>query len=135
MKVKVNDQLKQFHLCLTKSVGWVPAAGHEIQIGDFTFCAVQVTMNGDPYTNITEVTSGVAALNLKMNRLDLMQTATKEGTMEYYQGIGERLAKHIEKTPDLAKQIREMRQLNVDMFGERPPIIDLMDPPANELLN
>ncbi|PEU07176.1 hypothetical protein CN525_26765, partial [Bacillus sp. AFS014408] len=76
------EQSQRFYLAFEK---WESAVGHEIKVGQYRFCAIPLSES----INISEVTSGVNAINIPMSLEIRMVTATKEETMKFFEKVGE----------------------------------------------
>ncbi|PED84324.1 hypothetical protein CON65_02500 [Bacillus pseudomycoides] len=115
MKIKVNEQSQRFYLAFEK---WESAVGHEIKVGQYRFCAIPLSES----INISEVTSGVNAINIPMSLEIRMVTATKEETMKFFEKVGERLKRIIESTKDFDDRLQKMKKTAFERLGEMPPI-------------
>ncbi|PEB52468.1 hypothetical protein COO03_11845 [Bacillus sp. AFS098217] len=115
MKIKVNEQSQRFYLAFEK---WESAVGHEIKVGQYRFCAIPLSES----INISEVTSGVNAINIPMSLEIRMVTATKEETMKFFEKVGEHLKRIIESTKDFDDRLKEMKKTAFERLGEMPPI-------------
>ncbi|MCU5196477.1 hypothetical protein OCE52_16870 [Bacillus mobilis] len=118
MEIKVNEQTQRFYLAVDE---WVPAVGHEIKVGKYRFSAIPL----DESINISEVTSGVRAINVPMTVETWELTSTKEGTMKFLEKIGERLKQIIGKQINFDEHLEKQRKIAVERLGEMPPIEDV----------
>lgn len=114
MKVTVNEQPQRFQLAFSE--GWQSKVGHEIKVGKYRFCAIP----SDETINISEVTSGAKLVDLPIDLGVMMATATKEGAMEFFEGVGKRLIPLI-KQYDFEKEIERYKQISVEHLGAMPP--------------
>ncbi|MEH2980201.1 MULTISPECIES: hypothetical protein [Bacillus amyloliquefaciens group] len=122
MKVTVDKQTKKFYLAFnthnSKRNKWVPAVGHEIQVGKYRFSAVPASAD---HIIISEVTSGVEVMNIKMSQET--QISTKKDTLDFLKSIGETsLTEIIEKNHDFDKAVANGKKRSYSMLGEMPPI-------------
>ncbi|MBO1005631.1 hypothetical protein ACFSKI_19055 [Pseudogracilibacillus auburnensis] len=117
MKITVNDQPEQFYLAFKK---WMPAAGHEIKVGNYRFCAIPIGKT----INISEVTSGAMLMRVPVNLVAFQLMSTKEGTIEHFYTIGESI-KRIIKKHDFDTMIKEMQKKTYDLLGEMPSVEDI----------
>ncbi|HEY4601238.1 MAG TPA: hypothetical protein VIG73_08215 [Cerasibacillus sp.] len=124
MKVIVNEQPQQFYLAYFNK--WMPAVGHEIRVGLYQFCAIPLSN----HINVSEVTTGTRVLSISIDFEIMMHTATKEGTIEYFEKIGNQLKQLIERTNDFDQQLVKIKQVTYERLGEMPPIEEV-DIPAN----
>ncbi|MGG3652556.1 hypothetical protein ABES36_14125 [Bacillus pseudomycoides] len=115
MEIKVNEQTQRFYLAFEK---WEPAVGHEIKIGQYSFCAIPLSKSID----ISEVTSGAKIISIPMSLELMMVTATKEGTMQFLKKFGERLKRKIGSIKDFDEQLKKMQKTAFDRLGVMPPI-------------
>ncbi|WP_088005626.1 hypothetical protein [Indiicoccus explosivorum] len=118
MKVTVNEQTQRFYLAFEK---WEPAVGHEIKVGKYQFCAIP----SGSHINISDVSSGVKVFDIPMNLEVMMQTGTKEGTIQFLGKVGNGLVRLIKSTPDFDKQLVKMKKVAVDRLGEKPFVEDI----------
>ncbi|HGO9433320.1 TPA: hypothetical protein ACLBZ7_004295 [Bacillus cereus] len=118
MEIKVNEQTQRFYLAFEK---WEAAVGHEIKVGKYRFCAIPLSKS----INISEVTSGVSIMSIPMSLELRIITATKEGTMQFFQKFGKSLKQKIEGIQDFDEQLEKMKKMVFDRLGKRPPIEDV----------
>ena len=116
MEIKVNEQPQQFYLALPDK--WVPAAGHEIKVGDYRFCAIPI----GNHINVSEITTGAKLMNIPVNFIIDLMTETKEGTIDFCCQIGESIKRIIEKHDDFDGMLAEVKGIAIDRLGEMPKI-------------
>lgn len=116
MKITVNEQPQRFHLAFKK---WEPAVGHEIQVGEYRFCAIPLGNR----INVSEVTTGMRLLVLPVNNRIWFETSTKEKSIKFFEGLGHQIAKQImiDKS-HFDKEFARMKKVSFDKLGEMPPI-------------
>jgi len=134
MKIEVDGQFKKFWLAYPQQ--WVPFYGHEIKIGKYSFCAGG-TKQG---IVISETTTGSRVITLPLNQLTFIMTATREGTLDYYETfVAPMLVNAILKS-DLDKMLAEMKE-RIEKFGiGEMPSIEIADDsviiePISDVLN
>ncbi|WP_438312265.1 hypothetical protein [Sporosarcina sp. FA9] len=115
MEVTVNEQLQRFHLAF--SDGWKSIVGHEIKVGKYRFCATPT----EELIIISEITTGAKLLELPINFGVMMTTATKEGAIEFFEGVGKQLIPII-KRHDFDQEIERHKQISLGRLGEMPAI-------------
>lgn len=121
MKTTVNEQLQKFWLAFPE--GWIEAGGHEIKVGKYRFSAVPVTSKNKLIeVNVSEVTSGMRVMTVPVDPLTMLFLGTKEGTIEYFYHIGEKIKKIIGKIDNMDERIESARKRNMEKLGEMPPI-------------
>lgn len=122
MEIKVNEQAQKFHLA-TNQGNWQPAIGHEIQVGKYRFCAVPMGY----HINVSEVTTGVRAINVNITQEVWDETSTKEDTVKFLYKVGKRMEEVINKvgSSNLDKLIEGSLKNNLEKIGEMPPIEDV----------
>ncbi|GGJ86136.1 hypothetical protein GCM10007063_05790 [Lentibacillus kapialis] len=118
MEIKVNDQQQRFYLAGDR---WIPAIGHEIQVGKYYFCAIPK----EDSVNVSDIISGVKLFDIKMTPAIMAQTTTKKDTMEFLKKMGEVTANWVSSTENFDRKIAEMRKSVVDKLGERPSTEDV----------
>ncbi|KXZ21105.1 hypothetical protein AXI59_00705 [Bacillus nakamurai] len=125
MKITVDEQLKKFYLAFInksnpKDCHWVPAVGHEIQVGKYRFCAIPAF----DHINVSEVTTGLQFLKVPMTPKIYQMTSNKEDTLKLFESVGEDLIRIINKhsTAVIDKSLIEQRKDIFNMLGEMPPI-------------
>ncbi|MDA7028627.1 hypothetical protein PJ311_19020 [Bacillus sp. CLL-7-23] len=118
MKITVNEQTQRFYLAFKR---WVPVIGHEIKMGKYRFCAIP--LNG--HINITEVNSGCKAFVIPMNVANMLETESKEGTMNFLYRVGESLERIIGTRENFDEELKEMKKLAFERLGEMPSIEDV----------
>ncbi|PRT35459.1 hypothetical protein [Bacillus wiedmannii] len=121
MEIKVNEQAQKFHLA-TNQGNWQQAIGHEIQVGKYRFCAVPMGY----HINVSEVTTGVRAINVAITQGVWDETKTKEDTVKFLYKVGKRMEEVINKvgSSNLDKLIEDSKKNNLEKIGEMPPIED-----------
>ncbi|MGY8615305.1 hypothetical protein [Bacillus velezensis] len=123
MRVTVDEQLKKFYLVIVnmsnpKDCHWVPAIGHEIQVGKYRFSVVPASAD---HLIVSEVTSGVEVMNIKMSQET--QVSAKKDVLDLLRSIGETsLTEIIEKNHDFDKAVANGKKRSYSMLGEMPPI-------------
>ncbi|MBE7098150.1 hypothetical protein [Bacillus cereus] len=122
MEIKVNKQAQKFHLA-TNQGNWQQAIGHEIQVGKYRFCAVPMGY----HINVSEITTGVRAINVAITQEVWDETRTKEDTVKYLYKVGKRMEEVINKvgSSNLDKLIADSKKNNLEKIGEMPPIEDV----------
>lgn len=115
MEIKVNEQSQRFYLAFEK---WESAVGHEIKVGKYRFCAIPLS----GCINISEVTSGAEVISIPMSLGVKILTRTKEGTMSFFEKVGERLKQKIENKKDFDEQLNKIKNIAFERLGEMPPI-------------
>lgn len=115
MEIKVNKQAQRFYLAWEDK--WVEAVGHEIKVGNYSFCAIPMPTG---MINISETTTGLKFYELPMNDYVLSETETKEKTFEFLKKVGESLVRLIGKTNDFDKQIIQGRKNTEKLLGKKP---------------
>lgn len=129
MEIKVNAQPQQFYLAMPARKKWTPVAGHEIKVGKYRFFASPI---GD-VINVSEVTTGAKVMNIPLDPVTLFMTAEKEGAIDYFHMVGERIKKVLEKLNDFDSMLEEFQKEAFEQLGEMPEIIDVeMDVKTNE---
>ncbi|MEH7355105.1 hypothetical protein V7150_16225 [Neobacillus drentensis] len=132
MEISVNEQPQQFYLAFDK---WRSAVGHQIKVGKYSFCAIPLS----ECINVSEVTSGVKVIAIPMNVEILMLTESKEGSIKFFNKIGESLKRIIGSTDNFESQLEEMRKTAFERLGKMPPIenvdIDMIMVNINDVLN
>ncbi|MFF1993503.1 hypothetical protein ACFVWC_20025 [Bacillus mycoides] len=118
MEIKVNEQVQRFYLAFDE---WVPAVGHEIKVGKYRFCAIQLSDS----INISEVTSGIHAISIPIDSRILMATSTKEDTMRVLAKAGEGLRRILERQSNLDESLAKKKKIAFERLGEMPPIEDV----------
>ncbi|MEK4096920.1 MULTISPECIES: hypothetical protein [Bacillus] len=118
MEIKVNEQAQRFYLAFDE---WVPAVGHEIKVGKYRFCAIQLSDS----INISEVTSGIHAISIPIDSRILMATSTKEDTMRVLAKAGEGLRRILERQSNLDESLAKKKKIAFERLGEMPPIEDV----------
>lgn len=103
MEIKVNEQAQRFYLAFDE---WVPAVGHEIKVGKYRFCAIQLSDS----INISEVTSGIHAISIPIDSRILMATSTKEDTMRVLAKAGEGLRRILERQSNLDESLAKRKR-------------------------
>lgn len=116
MKITVNEQVQRFYLATNKR--WVPAVGHEIKVGKYSFSAIPV--NGK--INVSEVTTGMKFFDIPLTPEVMEFTEFKEGAFIFFHEIGESLKKRLMKIDDFDAVLSLMNRSVIDRLGERPPI-------------
>lgn len=133
MKIKVEKQTKQFFLA--KSSVWQKAVGHQINVGEYKFCAIPLS----ECINISEVTSGAKILELPMTPEIYEATQTKEDAIFLFSKVGKSLERIINSSKNFQKQIDEIKEQAESKLGKRPPVenydIDWIFAPENDHLN
>jgi len=119
LKVEVNEQPKRFYLAFSDK--WVSVVGHEITVGEYKFSAVATPKN----IIFSEATSGVKIISMPMSFPIYMLTTTKEDTISFYQYIGKKLKRIIEKDSNFNSKIEVWKNKALDLLGEMPPIEDV----------
>lgn len=122
MEIKVNEQAQKFNLA-TNQGNWQQAIGHEIQVGKYRFCAVPMGY----HINVSEITTGVRAINVAITQEVWDETRTKEDTVKYLYKVGKRMEEVINKvgSSNLDKLIADSKKNNLEKIGEMPPIEDV----------
>lgn len=122
MEIKVNEQAQKFHLA-TNMGNWQQAIGHEIQVGKYRFCAIPMRY----HINVSEVTTGVRAINVNITQEVWDETRTKEDTVKFLYKVGKRMEEVINKVgiSYLDKLIEDSKKNNLEKIGEMPPIEDV----------
>ncbi|HHI3604953.1 TPA: hypothetical protein QCU10_001472 [Bacillus anthracis] len=122
MEIKVNEQAQKFHLA-TNQGNWQQAIGHEIQVGKYRFCAIPI----GNHINVSEVTTGIRAINVHITQEVWDETRTKEGTVKHLYKVGKRMEEVINKvgSSNLDKLIEDSKKNNLEKIGEMPPIEDV----------
>jgi hypothetical protein len=115
MEIKVNEQPQRFYLAWKDK--WVEAVGHEIKVGNYSFCATPMPTG---MINISETTTGLKFYELPMNAYVLSKTETKEKTFKFLEKVGESLVRLIGKTNDFDKRIQEGRKKTEELIGRKP---------------
>ncbi|OLR26036.1 hypothetical protein [Bacillus cereus] len=118
MEIKVNEQSQRFHLAFDE---WVPAVGHEIQVGKYRFCAIPVR----DAIYVSEVTSGVKAISVPINLRVWMLTSTQEDTMKFLEKVGEHLKRLIEERGNFDELLETQKKTVFERLGKMPPIEDV----------
>ncbi|MFP7702177.1 hypothetical protein [Bacillus sp. C15] len=124
MKVTVDKQTKKFYLAFnthnSKRNKWVPAVGHEIQVGKYRFCAIP----SFDHINVSEVTTGLQFLKVPITSKIYQMTTNKEDTLKLFESVGEDLIRIINRhsTAVIDKSLIEQRKDIFNKFGEMPPI-------------
>ncbi len=133
MEILVNEQPQRFYLAFDDK--WRSAIGHEIKVGKYSFCAIP--LNG--CINVSESTLGVKILTIPMNIEIMMMTESKEGSIKFFNKIGESLKRIIESTDNFDSQFEEMKKTVFKRLGEMPPIenidLDMITANVNDVLN
>lgn len=115
MKVTVNEQAQRFYLAFDK---WESVVGHEIKVGEFQFCAIPLSGR----INISEVTSGMKIFDIPLDFGTMVVTATKEGSLEFFEHVGNRIKKIIERTINFDEQLEKKKEISILRLGEMPAI-------------
>ncbi|MBG9611695.1 hypothetical protein [Bacillus cereus] len=118
MEIKVNEQFQRFHLAFDK---WVPAVGHEIQVGKYRFCAIPVR----DAIYVSEVTSGVKAISVPINLRVWMLISTQEETLKFLEKVGEHLKRLIEERGNFDELLETQKKTAFERLGKMPPIEDV----------
>lgn len=116
MEIKINEQTQRFYLAFEDE--WKGVIGHEIKVGKHRFCAIPA----DGVINISEVTTGMKAMNITVDLTILFMTETKEDFIKYLYTVGERLKKVIERDIDFDKKLEFSKTIAIGRLGEMPPI-------------
>lgn len=115
MEIKVHEQPKRFQLAMN---GWVGAIGHEINVGEYSFCAIPT---GD-FINVSEVTTGLRMFNVQITDDIASKTETKEKANQYFYTLGDKLKTMIERSEDFKGHLELWRRYTRKRFGEQPEI-------------
>lgn len=114
MEIFVNENLQKFNIVLSKK-GWEEVEGHEVKIGDFTFCAIEIPnpILGGTLTNVTEVTSGT--------RLTVIHNPQSVDKLEFYKTIvAKEIVRIVKNNPNLNEKIAEMKERTFRKYGANP---------------
>ncbi|KNE22459.1 hypothetical protein [Virgibacillus pantothenticus] len=115
MEIKVNEQPQRFYLAWEDK--WVEAVGHEIKVGNYSFCAIPMPTG---VINVSEITTGLKFYELPMNAYVLSKTDTKEKTFEFLEKVGESIRRLIGNTNVFDKQIIQGRKNTEKLLGKKP---------------
>lgn len=115
MEIKVNDQPQRFYLALDY---WAPVVGHEIQVGEYKFCAIPMSKE----INVSEATSGNKVVSIPLNNEIMSITAHKENTLLFFESIGRVLANKLVTYPNFKEKLEEGRINTIAKLGPMPPI-------------
>ena len=116
MEITVNEELQLFHLAFDE---WKPAFGHGIKVGEHQFCAIPLSKS----INISEATSGMKVFDIELDEMVLALTETKEETVNYFEGVGQRLGRIIKSEVNkFEEQLSEARTEAIGRLGEMPLI-------------
>ncbi len=134
MKIEVNGQFKKFWLAYPQQ--WVPFYGHEIKVGKYSFCAGG-TKKG---IVVSETTTGSRVAILPYNQLAQIMTATREGTLDYYETFVAPMLVNAIKRNNVDKMLAEMKETIATFgIGEIPPIEiaddSIIREPISDVLN
>ena len=122
MEITVNEQAQRFYLAFDK---WRSAVGHEIKVGDYRFCAIPLSRT----INISEITSGAKVYSIPISFEILLETATKEGSLNFFKKVWRKYKKRIiESTENFDEQLVNMKKTAFERLGEMPSIekIDIL---------
>jgi len=119
MKINVNEQAKQFYLATEKE--WQPVFGHEVTIGDHRFSMVAIKNK----IVVSEVTTGAKTYVYHLNVIDTLISASKEGTMELYKKVAEKMREIVTKHGNFDEMVKLVKEQVNNKLGEMPPIVDV----------
>lgn len=121
VEITVNKQAQRFYLAFDK---WRSAVGHEIKVGDYRFCAIPLSRT----INISEITSGAKVYSIPISFEILLETATKEGSLNFFKKVGASIKRIIESTENFDEQLVNMKKTAFERLGEMPSIekIDIL---------
>lgn len=118
MKVTVVEKPRYFYLALSE---WRKGYGHEIKVGEYSFCAIPVKN----VINISETTTGSHVIDIPMDFIVFTLTSTKEGTLELFKEFGNLLAGIIEKDENKFKEnIKRAKKVSEEKLGKMPEITE-----------
>jgi hypothetical protein len=118
MNISVNEQTQRFYLASNK---WNPAIGHEIKVGKYRFCAIPLS----GHINVSEVTSGAKVFEIPMNVEIMLETESKEGSIKFFNKIGESLKRIIVGTNNFDDQLVMIKKIALERLGEMPKIEEI----------
>ncbi|MEK4790432.1 hypothetical protein [Bacillus sp. FSL K6-2971] len=111
MKITVDPKLKRFSLNFKRH--WKQAVGHEIFVGEYSFCVTPI----DDVLKVSEVTTGALVMDLLIPKMDI----TKNESMKILEQIGEQLHEKLMKSKNLSMAFEKMQQKSYDLLGLTPP--------------
>lgn len=112
MKISVNEQEQRFYLA-TKN-GWQGAVGHEIKVGEYSFCAIPTNRA----INVSEVSSGIKIADVPYS-VGFLEKG-KNGVMELFEKIGEDMKNVIKDNANFDKAVKQEKSKAIDLLGEKP---------------
>lgn len=132
MEITVNEQTQRFYLAFDE---WKEVVGHEIKVGKYQFCAIP--MNG--IVNVSEVTSGLKIIEIPMNLENMILTESKEGSIRFFNKVGESLKRIIENDNNFDIQLTKRKKTAFKRLGKMPKIenidVDWIFEDTSDVLN